>query len=658
MSFKLFITGTDTDIGKTFVSASLVKALENEGVKYWKPVQTGYPDDDCSTVEEMTSKVDILPPNYCYTLPASPDQAAEHESKEAPNLEKLVRATSEVHGPLIIEGAGGLKVPLNNDGETWLDYLKETKLETVLVARTGLGTLNHTSMTLDLLELNNVKIRAVILNGERHEANELSLKRMHPKINFLHFPKFQQTLGSEWLSESSNLAHCLEMLDDTQERTTIFDDDRRHCWHPYTQHKGAEDPVHITTAKGPWLSTSKGEKLLDGTSSWWSNTIGHGHPAIAKAIYKQQQSIDHVIFAGATHEGAVKLSRRLSALTRHKLPKVFFTDNGSCAVEVAMKMAIQRFVNQGIKGRNKFITLEGAYHGDTFGAMSVGGSDGFHNAFKDFMFESHVVTPVTEHPSSLCPKGKDAYPEEIEKLKALFNKESSKLAGLIVEPYIQGASGMNIQHEPWLKDLCQLAKYHDIPIIFDEVFTGLGRCGDIFAYQRLDLDPDIVCIAKGLTGGNLPLAATLAKDEIYLSFFDEDKTKALYHGHTYTANAICCAAANATLDLYEDEHLVSRSQELERRFKTWISTNSRALELKNPRAAGAILAWELPGTGFGDYFHDKASLIPQLAREHGLFLRPLGNTLYFLPSLRISDKDLEFSLDALERTMKSFLSRC
>ena len=319
-----------------------------------------------------------------------------------------------------------------------------------------------------------------------------------------------------------------------------------------------------------------------------------------------------------------------------------------------MKMAIQQFVNRGIEGRHKFITLKGAYHGDTFGAMSASGTEGFHGAFAEFMFDTIEVKPVTEHPSHLCPEGKVACDEELAKLEKIFMEESESLAGVIIEPFIQGASGMNMQHLPWLEALCKLAKRWQVPLIFDEVFTGLGRCGDPFAFLRFHLDPDLVCIAKGLTGGNLPLAVTMAKENIFRNFYDDDRSKALYHGHTYTANAICCAAANATLDIYEKEQLFSRSRNIESHFNSWILKHAEELGLVNPRTVGAILAWELPNTGLGDYFNEKARSIPSLAREFGLFLRPLGNTIYLLPALTISPQDLDFALEGIRLMMKKF----
>ncbi|SMF33592.1 adenosylmethionine--8-amino-7-oxononanoate transaminase [Pseudobacteriovorax antillogorgiicola] len=657
MSYKLFVTGTDTDVGKTFVSQSLlIGALRQEfDLSYWKPVQTGHPDSDLASIKKQIPDLKARPTSFVYKEPASPDQAASLELRPAPRLEQLLEELQQIQENTLIEGAGGLLVPLNEDNETWLSFLKKAGIPCIVVARTGLGTLNHTALTLRTLDLHNVPVAAVILSGKKHEANERSLSRMFPEHRFLHLDSIEDTHSSSY-TEACQRLWCDLTASAVSSPSSLLALDQKHCWHPYTQHKGAATPLEIKRAEGPWLHVSTGEKLIDGTSSWWSNTIGHGRPEIAEAIFKQQQTIDHIIFAGATHEGAVKLSQRLSQLTEHQFPRVFFTDNGSCAVEVGLKIAAQMAFNRGDKGRTKFLSLEGAYHGDTFGAMSVGGTEGFHGPFSPFQFESLKIKPVTAHPSAICPEGAAARETEIQKLKALFSSCGHELAAVVLEPMVQGASGMNMHDLTWLRSLVAIAKDHQVPVIFDEVFTGLGRCGAWFAYQKAGVEPDIICLAKGLTGGNLPLAVTMTTDRIFEQFYSDDKRKALYHGHTYTANAICCAAANATLDIYEREDLIKRSAEIESRFKSWIKQHEAELGLAQARAMGSILAWEIPGSGLGDYFNPIAARVPEEARKFGLFLRPLGNTMYFLPALTITDEELSFCLNALEKTVRAISS--
>lgn len=651
----IFVTGTDTDVGKTHISAALLRGSKSCGdiVSYWKPIQTGFPDSDSATVASRNSAQKIVETSFCYELPASPDQAASYEDKPAPALNVLRDKTFGLANWSIIEGAGGLLVPLNHDNETWIDYLKVVDCSVVLVARSGLGTLNHTMLSLDRLLQSGLHVDLVVLNGPKHDANLDTLKRIYPHQQFAQFfdcsfdhPDFDTFSASLWSD------YKVAASSSDQSELINIEWDQQHCWHPFTQHKTAEVPQGLTKASGVWLETSSKERLIDGTSSWWSNTVGHGCKEIGEAIHRQQQTLDHVIFAGATHKGAAELSYRLSRLTSHKLSRVFYTDNGSCAVEVALKMAIQRAHNSGYDSKTKFITLSGAYHGDTFGAMSVSSASDFHKPFASLQFEAIEVKPTTVHASAICPEGVKAYEDSVNELRELFATRHHELAGVIIEPLVQGASGMNVQYVPWLEELCKLAKEYQVTLIFDEVFTGLGRCGDWFAYQRIGLDPDIVCLAKGLTGGTLPLAVTMATEDVFQAFYDQDKKKALYHGHTYTANATCCAAALATLGLYEKHNLISRSQKIEAAFKKWFAEQGERLGLSNPRAVGAIAAWEIPGSGLGDYYNPLATKVPVIARKHGLFLRPLGNTMYFVPPLTISDHELDFAISALTASIE------
>jgi adenosylmethionine-8-amino-7-oxononanoate aminotransferase len=339
-------------------------------------------------------------------------------------------------------------------------------------------------------------------------------------------------------------------------------------------------------------------------------------------------------------------------LTGNKLSRVFYSDNGSTAVEVALKIAYQSWANRGDAQRTKFLAFSGSYHGDTFGAMSIGASDGFHSVFDPFRFTTLWVDPVTSHPSIVCPEGAIALEKKIATLDALLAAEHTKLAGVIVEPLVQGAAGMLMQPIQFLKELERLCHKYSLPLIFDEVFTGFGRVGAMFAFQRAGVGPDIVCLAKGLTGGNLPLAVTLAQEQYFEHFLADDKSKALLHGHSYTANAISCRSALTTLDILDRENIIERTLELETAFTSWINTEENRLKLENPRALGGILAFELPHSGLGNYFHEKAAQIPKIAKKYGLFLRPLGNTVYFLPPLVISNAECKFALDALSSVVK------
>lgn len=651
---KIFVTGTGTDVGKTIVSAALLVGAQRRGqaLQYWKPVQTGGHDLDLGQVKKLCP--DLKPYEgrvWSYPLPASPDQAARAAGKKAPTLEEMAAAL-EPASQVLIEGAGGLLVPLNDDNETWRDAAIRMDLPVVLVASSGLGTLNHTLLTLEALDYAGLEVRAIVLNGPAHEANMQSLQRLRPDQRFIAFPWMDlDQPGPVWLEA------CEQLFDAIMQKPAPIDNshwlalDAKHCWHPYTQHQTASEPLPIVKAKGIYLETHTGEKLIDASASWWTNSTGHGHSKIGAAIARQHRKIDHCIFAGATHEPASLLAKELVDLSQGQLPRVFYSDNGSCAVEVALKMAVQSWQNRGIYHRKNFLFFKGAYHGDTFGAMSVAATEGFHKAFSPYLFAGKSLAPVTSHASRLCPEGPAALPQGLAALEHMFQNHGHELAGVIIEPWVQGASGMNFQDSTWLKTLGALCRQYQLPLILDEVFTGMGRVGSYFAFERAGLQPDMVCIAKGLTGGTLPLAVTLTTETMFESFLDQDGSKALLHGHTFTGSAMACAAALAALDIYRREKILDRVHGMEEEAQNWIETRGPALGLVSPRAMGAILAFELPGSGAGNYFHPLAQKVPGIARRHGLLMRTLGNTMYFVPPLSIQTWEVRDALKGMERTL-------
>lgn len=656
MTRKVFVTGTGTDVGKTVIAAALVRGWQKhtQTSHYWKPIQTGL-EVDWDTIKRLSPDTKIHPALAHYPDPISPDQAVLRSQRPATPLAKMLDSLREIDAePLVVEGAGGLLVPLGGGQGNWRDFLSASGLEPILVAHTGLGTLNHTAMTIEAMDLKGLKPSVVVLSGPEHRENLASLKDMFPDLapRIVWFPQINPLEGTqEFHDQSLNLARFVDQCLEGEEVQDVFDMDRQWVWHPFTQHKTAPPPLELVRGAGVWLTDREGKRYMDATSSWWVNSIGHGRREIASAIARQQAQLDHVIFAGTCHEPAAKLSQRMVELSHGHLQRVFFTDNGSCAVEVGVKMAIQSFHNRGIN-RSKIVCLKGGYHGDTFGAMSLSGTEGFHGMFQDQLFSTLKIAPVTSHPSEWSPRGSLDRDQALLEARALFEEESESLAGILIEPLVQGAGGMLMHDEAWLLGLQSLAHEFKIPLILDEVFTGLGRLGTYFAFQRAGLKPDIVCIAKGLTGGNLPLALTMATGEIFEAFLSDDKSKALFHGHSYTANPIACAAANATLEIYEKEQLLRRSRQIEARFRDWARMASDEFKIMNGRVQGAILAFEWPGTLVGDYFSDLNSRIIMKGRDHGFLIRPLGNTTYFVPPLTISDEELEFGLKAIESILR------
>ncbi|MGE0172029.1 MAG: adenosylmethionine--8-amino-7-oxononanoate transaminase [Oligoflexales bacterium] len=654
-----FVTATDTDVGKTVVSAALIAGLKeifpNKTIAYWKPVQTGTTLDR-HFIANSCDAAKILPSAYEFTNPLSPDQAARAQSSMAPTVERLIQQLEEFSGTfdyLVVEGAGGISVPLNDANETWLDFLDRANLRTLVVTRSSLGTLNHTSLTLDKLKTAGQFPLATIVNGLENPENLASLQRMHPKQPFLRLPFLEgASKNVDWSRETKNLASSVLEISQAVDQP-LSSAAKNRLWHPYTQHKTSGTPVVVESAKGIWLHTQEGHKLVDCVGSWWVNTIGHGNQNIGEAIAAQQAKLDHTIFAGAVHEPAATLATRILEQVPPYLSKMFFTDNGSCAVEVALKIAIQSWTNQGIMHRNKIMSFYGAYHGDTFGAMSVGAVQDFHKPFSSFLFPGIKLSPATIHKTEYCPEGADSLQSYKAKLDEAFAQCAHDLAAVIIEPIIQGASGMNVQQVEWLNHLGDLCKHYEIPLIYDEVFSGMGRTGEFLAAQLTTTKPDLVCLAKGVTGGNLPMALTLASDRLFEMFLSDDRSKALLHGHSFTANPIACAAANATLDVYKEQNLIANVRKIEKRFSEWLETNAH--DISNPRCVGAVMAFELPQTGESHYFNNDGFKFSRIAYNHNLFIRPLGNTIYMTPPFSMTESELDFVLENLRETLNGFI---
>lgn len=688
----IFITATGTNVGKTVISSALAHGLIKLGYKtaYWKPVQSGQSPTDSETFMQLTEMakphnvaasnhdcgITIFENLFQFPSPLSPDQAAIQDQLPAAELAEISRQldhyrTTAEHDFLLVEGAGGLLVPLNHQNETWLDFLRSSDLPALVVCSSELGTINHTSLTLKTLDYCNRTVIASIINGHLKPLNETSLNRMWPDTKFLTFEHLRKLNENEhWGHNCTKLAqgvleacetpghskHGKEACNDTlqseglETAATLRDYDRRNVWHPYTQHQDAPEPIMIDKAEGVWLTTQSGQKLLDGTSSWWVNTIGHGRQEIHRAIARQQAKLDHSIFAGATHAPGAQLANSLVKLTNKQLQRVFYSDNGSTAVEVALKIAFQFWSNQK-KPRSHFLALKGGYHGDTIGTMSVAADSEFHVHFKPLMYKNFFIEPATNHPSYLCPNGRSDLETRKQQLAQLLDQHHKKIAAVLVEPLIMGAGGMLVQEVEWLRYLDQLCKHYDVLLILDEVFSGMGRCGAPFAFQRADIKPDLICLAKGLTGGTIPLAVTMASEKLFQAFCLDDKHAALMHGHSFTGNPIACSVAMATLDIYKRDALFERANSLEHQFQYWINTHAEALELAYPRALGGILAFELPGSSFGDYYHPQRHLVSRLAQKHGLLLRPLGNTLYLVPPLSISDEETDYALTGIRSVL-------
>ncbi|MDQ3111605.1 MAG: adenosylmethionine--8-amino-7-oxononanoate transaminase [Bacteroidota bacterium] len=421
-------------------------------------------------------------------------------------------------------------------------------------------------------------------------------------------------------------------------KKSLSERDLQSVWHPFTSQLNLQPPVAIVRGEGTLLFDENGKPFIDAIASWWVNIHGHSHPYIAKKIAEQMHTLEHAIFSGFTHAPAVQLAERLLKFFP-SMGKVFYSDDGSTSVEVALKMAFQYWHNSG-QPRTKIIALENAYHGDTFGGMSVGARNVFSQAFDKMLFEViHIPVPVI---------GKEA--ESIQAMKAALNSE---IAAFIFEPLVQGAGGMIMYSQDALDELIHLAKENNVLTIADEVMTGFGRTGKMFAMDHCRNKPEIVCLSKGLTGGFLPLGVTVCSEEIHRAFLTSDKTKTFFHGHSYTANPIACTAALASLDLFEQEKTMERVAVLSGWMNDAINRFKNHPAVKETRSFGTIFAVEIKTREATEYLNPLADKVHSFFIERGIILRPLGNILYVLPPYCITKEEINKVMDAVEEFLET-----
>jgi adenosylmethionine-8-amino-7-oxononanoate aminotransferase len=425
---------------------------------------------------------------------------------------------------------------------------------------------------------------------------------------------------------------------------TLLAQDRAHIWHPFTQAQTADPPIPVVSGKGATLLTADGREIVDLISSWWVNIHGHAHPKIAQAIAEQATRLEQVIFADFTHAPAVTLAERLAAILPGGLSRVFFSDNGSTSVEIALKLAWQYWINTGEAHRNRYLAFEGAYHGDTFGAMSAGASSGFYDPFKPLLFQVDTIP----FPETWLDDGAVEAKETVAlaALDAWLFRHGAELAAFIAEPLIQGAAGMRMCRPSFMAQVVERIRAVGGLVIFDEVMTGFGRTGATFASDVIGVAPDLICLSKGLTGGFLPLSVTVCGERIYEAFLGGGFERAFAHGHSFTANPLGCAAALASLDLTLAPETAQAWQRIEARHRQGLAQLARVPTLKHFRMTGTIAACDLdiPGTAYG------AALGRQLKKAflaRGLLIRPLGPVLYLLPPYCITDAELDRAYAAI-----------
>jgi len=668
MSAKgFFITGTDTEVGKTIATYVLGVLLQEEGIDVgvMKPVQCAGND-----AQFLQKSLNIQDPSkeinpFYAKEPLSPHLAFARQS-QAIHINKIKKAYDYLalrHDLMLVEGAGGLMVPLKDDYFV-VDLIRDLNLDVVIVSRLSLGTINHTLLTIRQIRETGLNVKGVVFNESKQK------KRGIPEeTNADVIAKFGNVaiLGTipyiKNINRKSIINTCASKVNIKQlhapsrysrNRIKQFVDwDKDYLWHPFTQMQDwlTEDPLIIDRAKGQYLIDTEGNRYLDGTSSLWVNVHGHSQKSIDRAVKDQVNRLSHSTLLGLSNTAAVALAKRLVEITPKGLEKVFYSDNGSTSVEIAIKMAYQYWQNIGRKDKKNIVHLSNSYHGDTLGSVSVGGIDLFHKVYRSLIFKTICVDFPDCYRS---PAGK-TYPayafECLDKFEHMLKDQQDHIAAFVVEPIVQGAAGMIIWPKGVLKRMHNLCKKYDVIFIADEVATGFGRTGKMFACEHEGVSPDILCLAKGMTGGYLPLAATITTRKIFDGFcFAYKEQKTFFHGHTYTGNPLCCAAALANLDVFKKEKILDKLQPkikfLSQRLKFFYNLS----HIGDIRQKGFMVGIELVEDKVSkrSYPWDKkvGVHVCQEIRKRGVILRPLGNVIVLMPPLAMTNQELEKLLNA------------
>ncbi len=669
----IFITGTDTGVGKTVATLILGTLLQDQGINVgvMKPVQCA--GDDAQILKKSLCLPDpIKTINPYFALePLSPHLAFSRQKRSinVGRIKKAYETLSLQHDFMLVEGAGGLMVPLKKDYLV-ADLIKGLDLEIVIVARLGLGTINHTLLTIRQARETGLTVKGIIFNeaekGKKGipEKTNPDVIRKYGRVKILGTIPYLKDVESETArrrgASKINIHSLIPSSATHRNRVKQLSDwDKKYLWHPFTQMQDwlAEDPLIIDQAKGSYLIDTQGNRYLDGVSSLWVNVHGHGHKSIDNSIKKQVNRLSHSTLLGLSNTPAIELAKQLVSITPKGLEKVFYSDNGSTSVEIAVKMAYQYWKNIGHNGKKNIVHLANSYHGDTLGSVSIGGIDLFHKVYRNLIFKTISVNFPDCYRT---PKGK-AYPdyafEHLKRFEQMLRVQHKTIAAFVVEPIVQGAAGMIMWPKGVLKKMRKLCMQYEIIFIVDEVATGFGRTGKMFACEHEKVSPDILCLAKGISGGYLPLAATLTTKKIFDGFcFDYKDQKTFFHGHTFTGNPLCCAAALANIDVFKKEKVLERLQPkikfLSKQLKLFYNLD----HVGDVRQRGFMVGIELVRN-----CEDKTpylwgekigARVCREARNKGVILRPLGNVIVLMPPLAMSIKELKRLLDVTYGAIK------
>jgi adenosylmethionine-8-amino-7-oxononanoate aminotransferase len=683
---SLLILGTDTGVGKTVVTALLTRALAQHGVDVapFKPVASGVALRHEERIWEDTSFLAAaagVPEDavgmYRLAEPLSPHLAARIDGVRI-DLDAIAGRVSELragHDCVLVEGVGGVMVPLT-DRVSFLDLAAALDLPAVLVARPGLGTLNHTQLTVEALRNAGVYVAGLIVcampahPSAAESTAPAELERL-TRVPLLGIVPHIDGLDVRSLDVKPLDAH-LEAVDlwrlrlPTHDHARALADDRDHVWHPFTPMNEylAEKPhpLMIVKGRGSVLVDSEGNEYIDGVSSLWVTLHGHRTPRLDAAIREQLGRIAHSTLLGLANEPSALLAGRLVDIAPEGLTRVFYSDSGSTAVEVGLKIAFQYWKQSGRPQKREFVALCEGYHGDTIGSVSLGGIGLFHRIFEALLFDvHHIPTPYCYR----CPLD-ERHPECrlrcLDALEDLLAEKAGSIAAFVVEPRVQGAAGMLVQPLGWLARAAALCREHDVLLICDEVATGFGRTGTMFACESENTRPDIMAVAKGITGGYLPLAATLVTEQIYGAFLGRpEEARTFFHGHTYTGNPLACAAAIANLDLFEENDVIAGVRQRTARLAELLEPVAALPHVGEVRQAGMMVGVELVRDVKTRGPFDPASRVGRqvilAAREEGVIIRPLGDVVVLMPPLAISEADLECLVGTTARAIGRAVAR-
>lgn len=664
---SIFITGTDTAIGKTVVTFALGVLLQKQGIDVgvMKPVQCA--GDDAAFLKRalaINDPLKLINP-YLAPEPLSPHLAF-RRAKITIDIAKIKEAYEELgrrHEMILMEGAGGLLVPIK-DNYLVADLARDLGLDIVIVSRLGLGTINHSLLTINQAKAYGLNIRGIVFSQMNSRKSGLS-EKTNPKeikklsgVPVLGTVPFIKRFSHDHIIKTCSSKINLKPLLTNSPTHQLANLDKQYIWHPFTQMKDwlQDEPLVIDRAEGCYLIDSRGHCYLDGVSSLWVNLHGHRKREIDLAVTRQLSKLAHSTLLGLANTPAVELAEKLIQIAPRGLKKVFYSDNGSTAVEVAIKMAYQYWQNNGKPKKKKLVHFENSYHGDTLGSVSVGGIELFHKVYGGIIFKAIKINPF-DAPRAKARGLLRVDTERRRSIKAPYKKELERtlaaahdsIAAVIIEPVIQGAAGMLLWPKGLLKDIEKLCRKYDIFLIADEVATGFGRTGKMFACEHEGVSPDLLCLAKGITGGYLPLAATLTTQRIFDGFvFDYKDQKTFFHGHTYTGNPLACAAALANLEIFKKEGTLRRLQPKIKFLAKELKKFYNLSHVVDVRQKGLMVGIEL-----GPYaWEDKIGIrVCQEVRREGVILRPLGNTIVLMPPLAVSVGELEKILEATYRTI-------